>query len=310
MVHPNQEERIMALHDITLVQLRALVAVQRQGSITAAAGSLKVTQPVLTRVLRQLEQQVGVVLLHRSARGASLTEYGEALVVRAARIEEEMQRARDELRQMQGQLSGRLAIACSPIPMMLFVPRAIGQFRKTFSEVEVRITEAVYPDLIDEFRMGRIDFAIGPIPDRGLGRDFKTSKLLDTELVVAVRAGHAKAQVRTLSEFSDEGWMVMGPPRGPGAITEKVFGQHGLKAPGTPLYLETVWSALEVIKHTDVIGFIPRPLAEAASGAIRIVPVRESLPQLKIHAITPAKAILTPAARALMSAIRASAGRG
>ena len=89
-----------------------------------------------------------------------------------------------------------------------------------------------------------------------------------------------------------------------------MFGEHGLKAPGTPLYLETVWSALEVIKHTDVIGFIPRPLAEAASGAIRIVPVRESLPQLKIHAITPAKAILTPAARALMSAIRASAGRG
>jgi DNA-binding transcriptional LysR family regulator len=146
-----------------------------------------------------------------------MTAYGEALVARAGRIEEEMQRARDELRQMQGKLSGRLAIACSPIPMMLFVPRAIGQFRKTFAEVEVRITEAVYPDLIDEFRLGRIDFAIGPIPERGLGREFKTTRLLEIDLVVAVRAGHAKARARTLSAFSDEGWMVMGPRRGPGA---------------------------------------------------------------------------------------------
>ncbi|MEN9773086.1 MAG: hypothetical protein RL322_156 [Pseudomonadota bacterium] len=64
-----------------------------------------------------------------------------------------------------------------------------------------------------------------------------------------------------------------------------------------------------VSQHTDVIGFIPRPLDEAAADAIRIVPVKEPLPKLHIHAITPAKAILTPAARALMSAIRASAGR-
>lgn len=297
----------VSLSDITFAQLRALIAVRQHGSITSAAHALGVTQPVLTRGLRLLEQQVGVVLLNRSARGASLTTYGEALVERAARIDEELRRARDELQQMQGHVSGQVAIACSPIPMMLFVPEAIGQFRQTFTEVEVRVTEAVYPEVMNEFRQGRIDFAIGPMPDRGLGRDYKTTRLLETELVVAVRHGHPKARSRTLKDFQQESWMVMGPPGGPGAIVEKTFSKYGFKPPSTPLFLETVWSALEVVKHTDLIGFIPRPLALSAADGISIVPIAETVPSIKIDAIVAAKAILTPAARALMSAIRASA---
>lgn len=297
----------MSLGDFTFAQLRALIAVKQHGSITSAAQALGVTQPVLTRGLRLLEQQLGVELLERSARGASLTSYGLALVERASRVDEELQRARDELQQMQGRVSGQVAIACSPIPMMLFVPEAIGQFRQTFTEVEVRVSEAVYPEVMTEFRQGRIDFAIGPIPERGLGRDYKTIKLLDTELVVAVRRGHPKGKSRSIRDFQGESWMVMGPPGGPGAIVAKVFGQHGLKPPSTPLFLETVWSALEVIKHTDLIGFIPKPLALAAASEISIVAVAETVPSLKIDAIVPGKAILTPAARALMSAIRASA---
>jgi len=297
----------MSQAEITFVQLRALLAVKRQGSITSAAAALGVTQPVLTRGLRLLEQQVGVGLLQRSARGASLTPYGVALVQRAQRIEDELQRAKDELEQMQGKVSGRISIACSPIPMMLFVPAAIGHFRRTFTDVEVRVTESVYPEVMNEFRQESLDFAIGPIPERGLGKDYKTSKLLDVELVVAVRQGHRKASAKSISEFLDEDWMVMGPPSGPGAIVGQVFEKYGLQAPATPLYLQTVWSALEVIQHSDLIGFIPRPLAKWAAQNIAVAPIAESLPVLRIHAITSKKTVLTPAARALISAIRASA---
>ena len=294
----------MALNDITFAQLRALLAVQRSGSITSAAATLRVTQPVLTRGLRLLERQVGVELLQRSARGASLTAYGEALVDRALRIEEELRRAHEELQQMQGRLSGRVAIACSPIPMMLFMPKAIGQFRRSFPDVEVRVIEAVYPNIINDFRHGNIDFAVGPIPKRGLGREYKTSKLLDTELVVAVRRQHRKARARSIKDFLDEDWMVMGPPGGPGAIVSEIFETYGLKPPATPLFLETVWSALEVIRHSNLIGFIPGPLAQRGIDDISIVPVAEKLPSLGIHIILPGKSILTPAGRALVSAIR------
>lgn len=125
--------------------------------------------------------------------------------------------------------------------------------------------------------------------------------------MVAVRRGHARSGARSIREMQDEGWMVMGPRGGPGAIVEKVFGRYGLKAPSTPVYLETVWAALEVIKHSNIIGFMPAPLARWAENEITIVPVVEKIPPLRIHAITSSTAILTPAARALLSAIRASA---
>jgi DNA-binding transcriptional LysR family regulator len=80
-----------------------------------------------------------------------------------------------------------------------------------------------------------------------------------------------------------------------------------LPPPETAVYVETVWSALEVIKHSNVIGFIPGPLARGTVEEICIVPVAEKIPPVKIHAITTSAGILTPAARALMSAIRACA---
>ncbi len=299
----------MSTSDITFAQLRALLAVHRQGSITSAAQALQVTQPVLTRSLRLLEQQTGVDLLKRTSRGAVLTPYGLALVERAMRIEDEMRRAREELAQLQGEVSGRVSLACSPIPMMLFVPQAIGQFRHHFADVEVRISEAVYPELLDEFKASRIDFAIGPIPEHGLGREFKTSRLIDVDLVLAVRKGHRLAKRVSIQDFLDQDWMVMGPPKGPGAIISSVFEQFGLSAPASPLYLQTVWSALEVIRHTDLIGFIPRHLALRESKDIVVVPLIEKLPTIRIHAITLKNTLLTPAGRALLSAIRTCAAR-
>ena len=94
---------------------------------------------------------------------------------------------------MQGNVSGQISIASSPIPMMVAVPIEIRKFRRTFTGVEVRVTESVYPEVMNEFWRESLDFAIGPIQERGLARDYKTSTLLDVEMVVAFRQGHHKS---------------------------------------------------------------------------------------------------------------------
>jgi len=87
---------------------------------------------------------------------------------------------------MQGKVYGQISIASSPIPMMLFVPIEIRKFKRIFSDSEVWVTESVYPEVVNEFWRESFDFAIGPIPERRRSRDYKTSTLLDVELVVAV----------------------------------------------------------------------------------------------------------------------------
>lgn len=69
------------------------------------------------------------------------------------------------------------------------------------TDVDVRVNEAVYPEALNEFRQDSLDFAIGLIPERWLGRDYKTNLLLDVELVVAVRRGHRKVNANSINEF-------------------------------------------------------------------------------------------------------------
>ncbi|MES2191000.1 MAG: LysR substrate-binding domain-containing protein [Pseudomonadota bacterium] len=297
----------MRSEEITLAQLRALLAVKQEGSMTAAAVMLRVTQPVLTRCLQQLERQVGVTLLRRSSRGAVLNDYGEALVARARVVNEELKRAVDEIGQMQGRLSGSVTIACSHIPVKLFVPEAIGQLQQNFPDVEVRIIEAVYPEVMEGFRQGVLDFALGPVPGKGLGRDYKAALLLKADIAVVVRKGHPYAGAKSLADLKDLRWMITGPVEGPGDIVKKLFAQHGIAPPATPVSLDTVWAALEVIKHSNLVGLIPRLMIESAKDEVVIIPVSEDIAPVRIEVITAKTAILTPAARALLSAVRASA---
>lgn len=75
--------------DIALLDLRAFVAVAAQGSISRAAGSLRMQQPTLSRAIAELEQRVGAKLFERLSRGVALTERGTALYdACAARLEE------------------------------------------------------------------------------------------------------------------------------------------------------------------------------------------------------------------------------
>lgn len=294
---------------MTLQQLQALASVATTGSISAAARRMKVTQPLLSRTLQQLEQSVGAPLLQRSARGAALTDYGQALVARARLVESELRKAREDIEQMRQLRSGRIAAACSPVSMMYVLPAAIAMFRAQFPNVEVRISEEVFPHAVQALREGRVDFAVGPVPAAGLGRDFAVKHLFDVDLVVAVNLNHRRVNARSLAALVGEEWLVTGPVGGPGAIVHELFRQHSLTPPACTLYLETIFSAVEMIKHTDLAGLLPAPVAAAAGDAIRIVPIREKIEPLRLSIVTPTRTILTPAARALVSAVTAMSAR-
>jgi DNA-binding transcriptional LysR family regulator len=296
----------VSISDVRLQQLRTLLAVADTGSISAAARQLAVTQPFLSRSIRQLEQQYGVTLLHRSARGVTLTPFGASLVQRARRIDAEVRRSHEEIVQLRGGGGGRVNIACGPVPMMLFVPQAIQQVRESFAGVEVHVREVVFPELMDAFRDDSIDFAVGPAPRRGLGREYRVENLLPLDLAVTVRRGHPRGRARSLRELQQDDWIVTGPRGGPGAVVEETFCAHGLAPPSCTTYLGTAWAALEMIKNTDLVAFVPRLVAQAEAG-VQVIRVPEQAPQQRICLLFRRESVLTPAAGALLSAIRASA---
>lgn len=290
---------------VQLHQLRALVCVVETGSISAAAKSLELSQPAITRALKQLELSVGATLLSRTAQGVQLTSYGTALLQHARLIVRESVDAQEQIRQMIGDRSGKLAIASSAVPFSLVVPRAVELMRLQFPNVYVHLREAVYPTVMDLFREKSLDFAIGPLPAKGLGDDFRHERLFELDLVVALKHGHPLARAKSLRSLTQLSWMVTGPLHGPGAVHEQAFLDAGLEPPTCVTHCESVGSAFQIIEHSNVASFVPRTLAEEAQAAklVSIVDVKEKLPSLQISIFLPAQKILTPAGKALYSAV-------
>ncbi len=289
-----------------LYQLRALIAVADNGSISSAARGLGVSQPAVTRALKQLEIAVKATLLYRNSAGVSMTTYGTALVTHARLILKAADKADEHISQLIGERGGTLSVASSATPFVLVLPRALELVRRQFPEIDVRLQEAVYPTVMSMFRDASIDFAIGPVPAEGLGAEFTCQPLFEVDLVVVLRRGHRLSKLKSLQALTKLNWILAGPKNGPGAIHDLAFKRADLDPPACLTHCESVAAAIHLIAQSDAASFVPRPIAEAfeRSRLVTIVEVVERTPPMRISLLQPSQSILTPAGQALYSAIR------
>src|SRR2546421_5604439 len=118
-------------------QLVAFKAVADARSISRAADTLLVSQPAVTKQVRQLERSLGVKLFDRHARGVSLTESGEVLASYARRIFNLLAEAEQAIDDLQGLRQGKLAIAASPTIGVYFLPDVLVHYRQRFPAIDV-----------------------------------------------------------------------------------------------------------------------------------------------------------------------------
>jgi DNA-binding transcriptional LysR family regulator len=122
-------------------QLRAFLTVAEQGSIRAAARSLHLSQAALTKALKELEQDLGVPLVLRTARGVQLTAFGQQLRIRGQMVTSEMRRAEDDIAYMKGELTGSVAAAITPSAALSILPKAFQIFREKMPNARVSLSK-------------------------------------------------------------------------------------------------------------------------------------------------------------------------
>ncbi len=99
--------------------LQALVAAIEEGSFRGAARRLGVSQPALTKTLRELELELSTTLVERSTRGVSPTLQGKVLYERALNVQRELAAATDAINQMGGNMVGTLSVGAVPLAVMM-----------------------------------------------------------------------------------------------------------------------------------------------------------------------------------------------
>jgi len=122
-------------------RLGIFLAVIDEGSFTAAADILAMSQPAVSQAIRELEEDLGTALFHRLPKGVKSTPAGEALVIPARQARRDLQVGRLAVEEVAGLESGRLDLACLPTLAVAPLAPLVGAFRAAHPGVSIRLSD-------------------------------------------------------------------------------------------------------------------------------------------------------------------------
>ena len=270
---------------IRLHQLRDLLAVVETGSLRAAARQLGLTQPSLTKSLRQLEEQTALALVVRSKHGVTLTSAGQRLVEHARAIESEIRRTAQDLELLRGGAVQSVSISLTMAAAHSFIARPAETLLAREPGLQVQIFEGVQAKLIADVRQGVVDFAVMPVGERTDLADLRVRPLFHTRIVVVGRAGHPCASAQSLSDLSGCGWIT---PRRGGVLdrmVERVAVDMQLAPFRRPVQCDSSSLYWELLARTDLVGLALEAKLDSrtvAGAGVRIVYAGPPLPEVAV----------------------------
>lgn len=176
------------MHLPTLRQLEFLCAVADNGSFSKAAEACHVTQPTLSAAIKEIEGLLGVQLIERESRGASLTQAGEAAVERARIILSDTADLVAATQQAGAPLSGGFRLGAIPTIAPFLLPRTLKALRAAYPNLKLYLREDQTERLIEGLRSRKLDAALIALPWEASG--IETMDLGDDEFLLVTPTGH------------------------------------------------------------------------------------------------------------------------
>jgi DNA-binding transcriptional LysR family regulator len=151
--------------DLSSRQLRAVLALAEYRSFVAAASSLKISQPALTRTIKLIETELGVPLFSRSTRQVTVTDAGKEFAALAERLLNDLRIGAENAREMAAHPRGQIAVASVVSLAGAVLPGLIADYSRRFPGIELHLREGLHNMVTDEIRNGLADFGIGYVDD-------------------------------------------------------------------------------------------------------------------------------------------------
>lgn len=299
-------ENVTQLH-----RIEQFIAVVDAGSIRGAARRLGVSQPALSRSLQQLEEELGVQLMQRNARGASLTLAGSTFLARARVAEAELRLGADEARRSVDDGGGLVTVGVGPAAASVWLPELVTSLQQQRPQTRIRLVELSPGTLLPLLRDASLDMAVAGRTRTNVDAGLRYRPLLEIQMRAVARKGHPLAGARSLRELLPCRWLSMAAPAVPGDIVLQSFLTAGLPAPVPAVHCGSHSIALDLITASDLVGLLPPGLAHVHTVAGRLVElhVAHALVPLHLGLYTRADSPATPAAKAAAQIIVAIARR-
>ncbi|MBQ8043773.1 MAG: LysR family transcriptional regulator [Clostridia bacterium] len=150
--------------DIDLNLYKVFYSVATTSNITKAAEQLYISQPAVTKSIKQLENSLGGALFIRTKKGVILTEEGKILFEYVKNILEEAKNAQNKFNSLIQLEEGKIHIGASATVSKHFLMPYLEEFHRLYPNIDIEITNELTPNLIKDLRNGYIDFLVTNLP--------------------------------------------------------------------------------------------------------------------------------------------------
>jgi DNA-binding transcriptional LysR family regulator len=280
---------------MTFTQLRIFDALVHEGSFTAAAESLGMTQPAISHAISILEQELGLTLVQRDRGGLRLTEPGKKIYGHVREILTQTDCLIQTAVEFAGSERGRLRIGLITSVATRLAPVLLAGFRKHHPQVEVVLFEGTDPEVAEWLRSSAVDIGL-----LALRLPEFTSHIIESDRVlVALPRNHPLAKNKTISVQAMAQQPFVMSKAGCEPLIQRIYRQEGL-TPNVRYEARDVSTVLGMVREGLGVSIVPELALPQKVSGIRLIPLRPVV-RREIVAATRGEQSTSPAAKAFLA---------
>lgn len=289
--------------------LRHFAAVVECGNLSRAADKVFISQPALTRSIKNLEDLLGALLLERRPRGVVPTAAGEALYGYARLVLNECTRAREEVRAVQSGARGQISIGIAAMFADHIVDRAVVRTCAGGADVSMSVTQGFLEDLVEALQDGRLDLIFSNLGQSALPDDLTVEPLYEIRAYAYAGPSHPLAGARRLTKEALLGarWAVVDQPHMRDFL-DRYFSADSLPSPPYVVRTNSLNLIRSLLASGEFVGILPEHLVRvrARRGEVRRLDAPDCPVIRKAGLITRSSAPLRPVLQAFVDELRAA----
>ncbi|MFV0416501.1 MAG: LysR family transcriptional regulator [Chthoniobacterales bacterium] len=219
-----------------LRHLRYFVAVAEEENVTRAAERLYISQPPLSRQIRQLEEELGVELFERQAQALRLTRAGQVFIPEARAVLERAEEAQRTIRAFSGVTQEELHLGYAPSLTVKILPETLRHFQESFSDVQVHLHDLSSSEMLAGLREKSLHLAFMVRPRKSEMKGLKFKEIRRFAACVAMHPSHPLAFKKRvgISSLAEERLIIYTREQYPEYLSwiESIFKKEGLPGIG------------------------------------------------------------------------------
>ncbi|QFQ87019.1 LysR family transcriptional regulator [Paracoccus kondratievae] len=245
-------------------QLRLIQQIAETGQLQMAAERIGMTQPAASRMLAEIENQVGAQLFLRQPKGMEPTEIGRAVLRRARVILREMFSMASDVQALRNGFGGALRVGAVTGPAVGYLVSAIREIKQGAPDAEITVDVMPSRELLQHLAAGEMDFVLARILPEFDSRDFNILPMRDEKVAFLVRSTHplSRAAPVTLTELCEQEWIMQQRGAPIREATLSAFADVGLPEPRNIVNSPSLLLTIAYLAQSDAVAPMSEEVAE------------------------------------------------